>query len=128
MKATVMAVHQDLKGVSGLPPLFQALNDYILEVVQGKYKVYIVYVFPYWILLGWYHQGRLEENAPDEFVKHTEKVKSIVPEDRLLTYEVGEGWDRLVEFLGVYVAVCLGMKFIFLTFLQTQTWRAIPTR
>ncbi|ORZ01265.1 P-loop containing nucleoside triphosphate hydrolase protein [Syncephalastrum racemosum] len=34
------------------------------------------------------------------FNENTEEVKRKVPADRLLVFEVGEGWDRLCEFLG----------------------------
>ncbi|HWF77491.1 MAG TPA: sulfotransferase [Caulobacteraceae bacterium] len=39
----------------------------------------------------------------DYFRRHTEEVKAAVPPERLLVYEVGEGWPRLCEFLGVPV-------------------------
>jgi hypothetical protein len=39
----------------------------------------------------------------DHFRRHTEAVKAAIPPERLLIYEVGEGWDRLCAFLGVPV-------------------------
>lgn len=39
----------------------------------------------------------------DHFLRHTEAVKAAIPPERLLIYEVGEGWDRLCAFLGVPV-------------------------
>ena len=39
----------------------------------------------------------------DYFRKHTEAVKAAIAPERLLIYEVGEGWDRLCKFLGVPV-------------------------
>ena len=39
----------------------------------------------------------------DYFRRHTEEVKAHVAPERLLVYEVGEGWDRLCAFLGVAV-------------------------
>ena len=39
----------------------------------------------------------------DYFRRHTEAVKAAIPAERLLVYEVGEGWDRLCRFLGVPV-------------------------
>lgn len=39
----------------------------------------------------------------DYFARHTEEVKATIAPDRLLIYEVGEGWGRLCEFLGVPV-------------------------
>jgi hypothetical protein len=39
----------------------------------------------------------------DYFRRHTEAVKAAIPAERLLIYEVGEGWDRLCQFLGAPV-------------------------
>lgn len=39
----------------------------------------------------------------DHFRRHTEAVKATIAPERLLIYEVGEGWDRLCAFLGVPV-------------------------
>ena len=39
----------------------------------------------------------------DHFRRHTEAVVAAIPAERLLVYEVGEGWDRLCPFLGVPV-------------------------
>jgi hypothetical protein len=39
----------------------------------------------------------------DQMVRHTEHVKATIPADRLLVWEVGEGWGPLCEFLGVEV-------------------------
>ena len=39
----------------------------------------------------------------DHFRKHTEEVIAGVPADRLLVYNVGDGWDPLCKFLGVPV-------------------------
>src|SRR5215469_16688174 len=37
----------------------------------------------------------------DYFRRHTEEVKAAIAPERLLIYEVGEGWERLCAFLGV---------------------------
>ncbi len=39
----------------------------------------------------------------DYFQRHTEAVKAAIPPERLLVFEVGEGWERLCRFLGVPV-------------------------
>jgi hypothetical protein len=39
----------------------------------------------------------------DHFRRHTEAVKAAIAPERLLIYQVGEGWDRLCAFLGVPV-------------------------
>lgn len=39
----------------------------------------------------------------DYFRAHTEAVKAAIAPERLLVFEVGEGWERLCKFLGVPV-------------------------
>jgi hypothetical protein len=39
----------------------------------------------------------------DHFRRHQAEVIATVPPERLLVYQVGEGWDRLCAFLGVPV-------------------------
>ena len=49
--------------------------------------------------------GSLEdrERAIKVFERHNEEVKERVPSDKLLVYEVKEGWEPLCKFLGVGV-------------------------
>ena len=49
--------------------------------------------------------GRFEDkaHAMEVFEKHNEEVKRRVPPEKLLVYEVKEGWGPLCEFLGVEV-------------------------
>jgi hypothetical protein len=48
-------------------------------------------------------QGRFDDKAAAiaVFERHNEEVKRTVPPDRLLVYEVKEGWEPLCAFLGV---------------------------
>jgi hypothetical protein len=50
-------------------------------------------------------EGRFEEPsyAIEVFNRHNERVQRTVPRDRLLVYEVKEGWQPLCAFLGVPV-------------------------
>lgn len=41
-----------------------------------------------------------EEAVKLSFLQHNEEVKQFVPKERLLVLELGEGWERLCEFLG----------------------------
>jgi hypothetical protein len=47
--------------------------------------------------------GRFEDatHAMEVFERHNEEVRRRVPPERLLVYEVGQGWGPLCEFLGV---------------------------
>jgi len=51
---------------------------------------------------GMFH-GRFEdkEYAIEAFERWNEEVKKRVPTERLLVYEVKQGWEPLCEFLGV---------------------------
>lgn len=48
---------------------------------------------------------RLHDRAfmTDHFRRHNALVQATIPKERLLVYEVGEGWTRLCAFLGVPV-------------------------
>ena len=50
-------------------------------------------------------RSHLDDRAymTDHFRRHTEAVRAAIPPERLLIYEVGEGWDRLCKFLKVPV-------------------------
>ena len=50
-------------------------------------------------------QGRFEDRAfaIDAFSRHNEQVRRDVPADRLLVYEISQGWGPLCAFLGVPV-------------------------
>ncbi|KAJ7258165.1 P-loop containing nucleoside triphosphate hydrolase protein [Mycena rebaudengoi] len=40
-----------------------------------------------------------EEDAKARFCAHYESVRCVVPKEKMLEYQVGEGWTRLCEFL-----------------------------
>jgi hypothetical protein len=44
-----------------------------------------------------------KDHAIEVFLRHNESVRQAVPADRLLEYEVKQGWEPLCEFLGVAV-------------------------
>jgi hypothetical protein len=50
-------------------------------------------------------RAHLHERAfmTEHFRRHTDEVVATIAPERLLIYEVGEGWDRLCAFLGVPV-------------------------
>jgi len=49
------------------------------------------------------HQGTMTDKAKavEFYRRHSERVKSAVPEDRLLVFTADQGWDPLCAFLGV---------------------------
>ena len=50
-------------------------------------------------------RGRFEDRAfaIDVFNRHNEQVRRDIPADRLLVYEISQGWDPLCAFLGLPV-------------------------
>ncbi len=52
-----------------------------------------------------FYGGDMNDRAfmTDFFRRHTERVVAGVPKDRLLVFEVAQGWEPLCEFLGVPV-------------------------
>jgi hypothetical protein len=57
------------------------------------------------IVIHDFFDGRLHdrEHAIAVYEHHNEMVRQIIPSDRLLTYEVAQGWEPLCRFLGVPV-------------------------
>jgi hypothetical protein len=47
--------------------------------------------------------GRSPQQMMDQMVSYNEQVKREIPAERLLVWEVGEGWEPLCEFLEVEV-------------------------
>lgn len=58
----------------------------------------------FWSEQGTFASGHAEpQQLMDAFVRHNEEVRRAIPADRLLVWEVTEGWGPLCEFLGVEV-------------------------
>ncbi|KAI9031843.1 P-loop containing nucleoside triphosphate hydrolase protein [Phycomyces nitens] len=57
------------------------------------------------MLNGYFKEGIEKCNNKEElcmiYDEHTKEVKQVVPPERLLVLELGEGWERLCEFLQV---------------------------
>ena len=57
----------------------------------------------FWGPQGTFSEGREPAQMIAQMIAHEERVKRDVPPERLLVWEVAEGWPRLCEFLGVDV-------------------------
>ena len=42
-----------------------------------------------------------KESAKIVYYEHIERVKKVIPSDKLLIYEINKGWEPLCEFLNV---------------------------
>lgn len=83
VKSTVYQMSDELV----VPPRVHEIRSMILAIVKdGELKDFAE-----------------KENMMQQFNEHTEKVKKIVPADRLLIFQPGDGWEPLCRFLGVDV-------------------------
>jgi len=57
----------------------------------------------FWGPQGTFAAGHEPAQLIEQMLAHHERVKREVPAERLLVWEVGEGWEPLCEFLGVEV-------------------------
>jgi hypothetical protein len=73
--------------------------------VDPRWKRYLAFVDRmFWGPEGTFADGHAEPaQMIEQMERHNEQVKSVVPAERLLVWEVGEGWEPLCKFLGVDV-------------------------
>lgn len=50
--------------------------------------------------LNWFYRGDFQENSINVLMEHCERVRSLVPKDQLLEWDVEDGWEPLCKFLG----------------------------
>jgi len=87
-------------GQSLMPLLARARAE-----VDPKWRRYLALVERmFWGPQGTFADGHeTPEQLIEQMRRHNEKVKQLVPAERLLVWEVGEGWEPLCAFLGVEV-------------------------
>ena len=72
--------------------------------VDPAFKRYLALVDRmFWGPQGTFAAGHEPAQLIEQMLAHHERVKREVPAERLLVWEVGEGWGPLCEFLGVEV-------------------------
>ena len=73
--------------------------------IDPRWHAYLEFVDRmFWGPQGTFSEGYDEpEQLIEQMLAHTEEVKRVVPADRLLVWEVGDGWEPLCEFLEVDV-------------------------
>jgi sulfotransferase family protein len=86
-EAKEMALRGELQGNTEEPP-----DPAVMQMING-------------LIWNGTFKGRFtdKEFALEVFRRHNEDVKSKVPADRLLVYEIKQGWGPLCDFLGVEV-------------------------
>jgi Sulfotransferase domain len=87
-------------GTSLMPLLSRARAE-----VDPRWHSYLALVERmFWGPQGTFAAGHAEPaQLIEQMIAHNEEVKRVVPAERLLVWEVGEGWEPLCEFLGVEV-------------------------
>ena len=72
--------------------------------VDPKWQRYLQFVNRmFWSEQGTFPAGHSPQDLIQGFEAHNEEVKRVIPADRLLVWDVTEGWEPLCEFLGVPV-------------------------
>ena len=72
--------------------------------IDPTWRRYLAFVDRmFWSGDGTFASGHSRRALIDGFVAHNEEVKRVVPAERLLVWDVTEGWEPLCEFLGVDV-------------------------
>jgi hypothetical protein len=73
--------------------------------IDPRWRAYLEFVDRmFWGPQGTFSKGYDEpEQLIEQMLAHTEEVKRVVPADRLLVWEVGDGWEPLCDFLEVDV-------------------------
>jgi hypothetical protein len=72
--------------------------------IDPRWKRYLALVDRmFWGPQGTFSEGREPARMMEQMVAHEERVKREVPPERLLVWEVAEGWQPLCEVLGVDV-------------------------
>lgn len=72
--------------------------------VDPRWRRYLEFVDRmFWGERGTFPAGHAPSALIEAFVAHNEQVKRIVPAERLLVWEVSDGWEPLCDFLGVAV-------------------------
>lgn len=81
-QATIFSANSPAAATNPPPPMKE-----FFEAITGEFK------------------GKINDRAfmTDYFRAHTAEVERTIPKDRLLVYQVGEGWERLCKFLDVPV-------------------------
>jgi hypothetical protein len=86
-------------GQSVMPLLSRARAE-----IDPRWKRYLALVDRmFWGPQGTFAEGDEPAQMIEQMERHTEEVKSAVPADRLLVWDVKEGWEPLCEFLGLDV-------------------------
>ncbi|KAF8498877.1 hypothetical protein BU17DRAFT_59255, partial [Hysterangium stoloniferum] len=92
----------DKWATSAQKTIFAAIE--LLRQIEPEDRTPIQELFRTWhrdhLLKKFYGQDAFT-NPKRIILEHNEKVKRIVHEEKLLVYEVGEGWTRLCQFLEV---------------------------
>ncbi|KAJ7460279.1 P-loop containing nucleoside triphosphate hydrolase protein [Mycena latifolia] len=85
-------------GVELQPSLIRRINAWVSPKLAGRYDALMHLVFT--ILFKEDAARVSEETAKTRFLEHYEEVRRLVPKERVLEYEVKQGWAPLCTFLG----------------------------
>lgn len=81
--------------------MFNSFNNLVADLnpsFVGKTRAVHLRTHQGW--LGSYTQEDFVKNAKPAYIAHYEHVRRITPPDRLLEFNLGDGWEPLCKFLG----------------------------
>lgn len=106
-KAKIVLVDRDVEkwfaSISVLlEGVLQPINLYVLRYTDPGYHGRIAGCGIKWMeaLFGSKDARKAKANARGVFRKHYERVRATVPKERMLEFELGQGWEPLCKFLG----------------------------
>lgn len=117
MKQTILPAIDILRANKNRTPYQQALLEWFEEDMLGlclkliSRRHYLVTVMNV-VSPARYHGGLLEKDTQRAIIVHNERIKKLIPADKLLLYNVAEGWGSLCAYLGVYVLRYFRSEFI----------------
>ena len=106
-EAKVVLVERDedkwVRSFAGLADgLLNPVAQYILRFTDPLWYGRIINVCRLWVsvLCGSERLNIVKSTSRDVYRQHYRKIRTAVPEERLLNYKLGTGWKPLCEFLG----------------------------
>ena len=85
--------------VPSVAPAFEWSNKCLLGRYNMSYETYLLGLIK--SFSEGFFGGKLSTNPKQEYLDHIERIKSLIPKEQLLIFDVKDGWTPLAEFLGV---------------------------
>lgn len=84
MRATIMKASKKFQDYTDSSPFFREMVNWLDNDMESRY-----------------HRNRLSTDTQGEILRHNQRVKDTIPSEKLLVYDISQGWGPLTEFLQV---------------------------